>query len=197
MKDGGEWASQAHGPHRHGSQREDDPGKMAPMLTSLKATAEAAALLYCSKSSPDCLGWGGGRVAFWARIMRAIPPTAVTLNAPVLILKHQFSLQTTAEDASWLQILCKFFLHKSLTGAFFISFASFPWDQITATAWLKEDLPERGFCFSAPPPATVLSPLSRSENADEQLVVFILMVTHLASIDWNNLPSAKQGVKSC
>ena len=84
---------------------------------------------------------------------------------------------------SRLQILCKFLLHKSLTGAFFISFASFPWDQITETAWLKEDLPERSFCFSSPPPATVLSPVSHNENADEQLLVFILMVTCLVSTD--------------
>lgn len=53
-------------------------GKMIPAkwylrLTSLKATAEAASLLYCSKSSPHCLGGGGGAHSGHIPSMRAIP----------------------------------------------------------------------------------------------------------------------------
>lgn len=143
-------------------------------LKSLTAAAKAASLLL--KILPWPL-WVG---TFWALGTRTFPRTAVALRAPVLILRHQFSLETAIEGGSESRPDSKFCANSFCMNPWQEPFSSYlplsPGIKLQKqTGWRR--LCQKGsFCFSSLPQTTRLTGVRGNENADKQFLVFILMV---------------------
>lgn len=140
------------------------PAKWHLRRTSLKATAEAASLLYCQNLPLTALVGVAG-ATFWACTEHEGNPSDSCPSECSSPHRKATVSANYCRRCIWVLLDSRFFANSFCINLWLVPFSSHlplsPGIKLRNSLATKEDLPG-SFCFSSPPPATVFSPVSHN-----------------------------------